>query len=105
GGIADDSSIVLRAAPVVIIAAGVNMPLWHKYPPVGRTVIVANCYIDVDARRYWCPAVVATTIAPAYPCRPPCVARYPYPAIVVVISPVTIVERCPAPIVARYPCV
>ena len=66
----------------------------YKYPVVIRIFVYAAVYM---ARTHWCPSVVAAAGAPANPGRCPLVTGYPYPTVVSIVSPATIVVCCPSP--------
>jgi len=75
--------------------------------PVGQKCPVKPWNIDVDidmnARTHGCPSVVTAATSPAYPGRCPFITGNPCPSVVVVVIPSSIMERCPAPRVIRYP--
>ncbi|MCD6011559.1 MAG: hypothetical protein K0Q79_1421 [Flavipsychrobacter sp.] len=99
-GLADVRPVIRWPPPVVEAIPAVHISRLHKYPPAFRAVIAHG---NTNTWTQWSPAAIAVAITPAYPCRRPFIAGYPYPAIVGVVGPAAIVINRPAPRVIRHP--
>ena len=90
----------MHIAHVVVadIDAGDMLP-GAEGPITCRGTISAECNADVYTRSNRRPAIVTAVFAPGDPGRRPFISRHPYPSISVVIEPVAVVKRSPAPAV------
>jgi len=58
---------------------------------------------QTNSRPQRCPTIIFAAVAPAYPCRSPLVSGYPFPSVVIIITPSAVVEGCPSPGIIRNP--
>lgn len=65
----------------------------------GYTVIITERHIDAYPRAQRCPGIIIATGAPVNPCGSPFATRYPFPAVIIIIAPAAVMERCPAPFI------
>ena len=104
GGLVDIIAIVARSVAMLVKVPVEDILLWRKRPPVVRRIIAAaERSTDRNAGTKRCPAIGPAARAPAHPGRPPFVARYPGPAVIIRIGPAAIVEWRPAPTIVRDP--
>jgi len=85
---------------VVINRPAGYIPAWNKDPPGDGNI---DIYINIPSGCERSPAVVIIGRTPADPCGAPFITRNPYPTVIVVKSPSTVMKRCPSPFVIRSP--
>jgi hypothetical protein len=77
-----------------------KMTVRNEYPEIDRQV---DANSDIESGHQRGPSVVATTVTPVDPTRPPGVIGDPCPSDIVVVEPSSVVKRGPSPVVVGHP--
>jgi hypothetical protein len=94
-------AVDIRHIIIVDINAGYTFT-GHKIPIISRGSVTSPD-ADVDSGSYWRPAIIMVIFPPGHPCGSPLIAGSPHPSIRIVVKPVAIMKRRPAPIVIGNP--
>jgi hypothetical protein len=94
----------VSTAVITGIAIIIDVSLGNKIPAkIGNRIASAYIDIDADAWSKWSPSIITATASPTYPGRSPNGIWKPYPPVISIVDPTTIVKWCPAPIVIGDP--